>query len=99
MMVSDPSLNPQSLAIRGWKVPCWPGTASYTIFFTRHLNRFIVRYCFLGAIVAFAAMFVFEQQTEEALRLVGYNDVFISSFPFIRDQYLVASERLSEINI
>ena len=99
MMAPYSSLNLQNSAIREWKVPCWPGASSYTVFFTRTLNRIIVHYFFLRAFFVFAAMFVFEQQTEDALRLVGYDATFISSFPFIRNQYLIASERLNEINI
>jgi hypothetical protein len=51
--------------------------------------------------ILFIVMFVLEQPVDDALALIGYNDTFIASFPFVRDQYLylTATRKIANISV
>ena len=54
----------------------------------------------VGGSVLILLMFLFERQVDNALRIVGYNDSFVSYFPFVRNIYfrLVSSHKLASID-
>jgi hypothetical protein len=47
----------------------------------------VVYFFFLAPPFAFVLPFAFEQQADKALRFFGYDNNFVSSFPFIRSLY------------
>lgn len=72
--------------LAGIKLPCWPGASLVTVIFTNGIYRVIV-YFSVGPLFAFILLFAFEKQADTALHLFGYDNDFISSFPFIRSLY------------
>lgn len=70
------------------KLPCWPHASRLTIALTRDYSKIVYRYFFERAWMLFALMFLFPVQADGLLRLFGYDDNFISFFPFIRNLYL-----------
>lgn len=93
------SAGPQSRA-RGAKIPCWPNPSPLTIFFTRDLNRFIYRFAYAGALILFVLLFLFSQQIDHLLTVLGYNSDFVSYFPFLRALYahLISSVRVAHLS-
>jgi hypothetical protein len=55
----------------------------------------------VGGSALILLMFVFERQVDSALQLVGYNDNFVSYFPFIGNIYfrLVSSHKLASVDV
>lgn len=58
---------------------------------TRDLRRAISRYVFSGTLLAVALAFVFDELANRLLHLVGYSNLFVSSFPPIRNLYFYLS--------
>jgi|HubBroStandDraft_4_1064222.scaffolds.fasta_scaffold202123_2 hypothetical protein len=83
------------------KVPCWPNPSRLTVFFTDDLRKIIGRYILGGTFFASAAAFAFATPTNSFLRLIGYNDDFVSDFPAFRSLYfyLSASRVTTTVNI
>jgi hypothetical protein len=55
----------------------------------------VFRHLLVGGIFVLLSIFIFEQQVDNALGLVGYNGNFVSYFPFVKNMYfhLIASNR------
>jgi hypothetical protein len=83
------------------KVPCWPNPSRLTVFLTNDLRKIIGRYILGGTFFASAAAFAFATPTNNLLRLIGYNDGFVSYFPAFRNLYfyLTASRITATVNI
>ena len=60
------------------------------------------RFLLVGGLFALLLMFIFEQQVDNALGLVGYSGNFVSCFPFVKNLYfhLVSSNnRLANLDV
>ena len=69
------------------KLPCWPDASRLTVMLTRDYNQVVYRYFFERAWILFASMFLFPAQADSLLRPFGYDQNFISYFPFLRHLY------------
>jgi hypothetical protein len=65
------------------------------------VTRIPFRYLLVGGMFVILLMFVFEQQIEHALELFGYNDDFVSHFPFLKNMYFnfVSSKKTTNISV
>ena len=52
------------------------------------LTKIPFRYLLAGGILVILLMFLFERQVDVLLRVFGYNDDFLSYFPFVQNMYL-----------
>lgn len=73
---------PRSSAPARIRLPCWPGASPLAMILTRGMAA-----CFVVLGLALVLLFPFEKQLNGVLRLLGYDDNFISSFPFLRHLY------------
>src|SRR5580700_4855118 len=83
------------------KVPCWPNPSTLTVILTNDLRKIIGGYILGGTFFASAIAFSFATPTNNLLRLIGYNDGFVSYFPAFRNFYfyLSASRIITTVNI
>jgi hypothetical protein len=83
------------------KVPCWPNPSRLAVFFTNDFRKITGRYILAGTFFTSAAAFAFATPTNNFLRLIGYNDGFVSFFPAFRSLYfyLSASRITTTVNI
>jgi hypothetical protein len=60
-----------------------------------------IRRLLVGGILVILLMFVFERQLDDALSAFGYNDDFLSYFPFIKPMYLrfLSSKKTANIGV
>jgi hypothetical protein len=68
----------------------------------RTLRRTKVTWVLLRwGVLAILLMFLFERQTNDVLRLAGYNDEFVSYFPFVRNNYFtfISSKKTASISV
>ncbi len=65
-------------------VPCGPNPSRLTVLLTRDLNGIIYRYLFPHLCIVFAILILFAKPLDFALRPLGYDNGFVSYFPFVR---------------
>lgn len=83
------------------KVPCRPNPSRVTTLLTSGLRRLIYRHLYKPTPFLFIFVFVFHQQIDGVLQLLGYDAKFVSYFPFLRTLYarLDASVWLNHVSV
>jgi hypothetical protein len=83
------------------KIPCWPNPSRLAVLLTNDFRKITARYILGGTFFASAAAFAFATPTNNLLRLIGYNDDFVSYFPAFRNLYfhLTAYRITATVNI
>jgi hypothetical protein len=83
------------------RVPGRPENLSLAALLRRKFNRIFFPCFFTAPLPILALMCVFERQVDTVLRIFGYSNEFVSSFPFIKALYLniAYTEGLERIDI
>ena len=60
-----------------------------------------LRVLLVGGMLSILLMFLFERQADDVLSLIGYNDNFVSYFPFVKNMYFhfIASKKTANISV
>jgi hypothetical protein len=64
-------------------------------------SRIPFRYLLVGGMLVILLMFIFERPVDGVLKLFGYDDGFVSYFPFVKSMYFhfKSSKKTSDISV